>query len=99
MISFLIDQSRVYPQRQVKQIGSTATFQCYSHFPWHYWWTFNGGRLPRIADMLGDRPGILVIKNVSWSHEGVYECRGLLKSKYEGGHSQFVAAAILNVTG
>jgi len=94
-----IDQSRIYPNRQKRPIGSNAVFECFSHQPWLALWTFNGGRLPSNADMSSNRPGILVVWNVSLSSEGVYECRGVLESKREGGHSQFVAAGILNVTG
>ena len=100
-ICFLMrtDQSRVHPKMQSKQIGSTATFKCSSYILWMVTWTFNGGALPRNADMYGSRPGILTIKNVSMSNEGVYECKGILKPEHDGDHAVFVAAGILNVTG
>jgi len=62
-------------------------------------WSFNGGRLPKNAYDIGFWPGNLVITNVSKNNQGVYECWGLLKYKYDGDHSRFMAGGFLRVTG
>jgi len=80
-------------------MGNTATFKCYYHNTFMLVWSFNGGILPSNTGKLGHWPGELVITNVSKNNQGIYKCKGMLKSKYGMDHSQFVARGFLNVTG
>jgi len=80
------------------KLGSTVTFKCTAYLPRLLSWSFNNRRLPINAEVLRDKPGTLVIRDVKMSNEGVYECMGLLESPPNGmGH--FVARGILSWPG